>query len=306
MKILPSVVTLATGLLLAHSASAQLRTQEYSVNFTSVNYSAFLTFKSNVGWPPGEGTSGPQYTNPWSRILFTGWPTNSGSQDDSSCNQGGSKDAQCYEEWRVSPSPNGLVLNDEMVPAPQFPNLPWQGGEIISNPNYPFGYGYFQASVYIPAGQGFNRAMAIYSANISAGWPFEMDPFQYTGLNSNGQPSTSDFFLDNTNASGSQTTATWVTGTPCTGWHNVGEDVEASGTTFYFDNKAIWTAPTPANLASDPEMIVYLGQAVGLSNSWEGAPLPSVVSQSMVVKAFRWTPTSGFTAGSPPMLPLPS
>jgi hypothetical protein len=107
--------------------------QIFQDNFTTNN---FLTYNPNVGWPPGVGTSGPQYPQMYSRILFNGWPTNSGSQDPSACNQGGSKDAQCYEEYRTSPAPSGVIFNAENVAAPQFPQFSWQSGEMITNPNF--------------------------------------------------------------------------------------------------------------------------------------------------------------------------
>jgi hypothetical protein len=281
----------------ACAGSAQI----FQDNFTTNN---FLTYNPKVGWPPGVGTSGPQYPQMYSRILFNGWPTNSGSQDPSACNQGGSKDAQCYEEYRTSPAPSGVIFNAENVMAPQFPQFSWQSGEMITNPNFPFGYGFYQWKLFIPPGPGFNRAVS-YSANIAAGWPYEVDPFQFIGLNAVGKPSNSDFFLAMTNANGTQTTSQWITGTPCTGWRNIGIDIEAGGTTFWFQNKPIWTTPTAANLIASPQMIVFVGMAVGLADSWEGAPPASVTNVSMGARNFWYFPTGSFTPGSPPLLPLP-
>jgi hypothetical protein len=303
--LLGSMALAATPFIRGSSAAAAATassSQAFVDNFTAPS---FLTYDPNIGWPPGVGSSGPQYKQMYSRILFNGWPTNTGSQDPSARNQGGSHDAQCYEEFRTCLAPSGIIFNAENVPGLEFPQFDWQSGCIITNPNFPFGFGFFQATVYIPAGRGFNRAMCIYSANIDAGWPYEVDPFQFIGLNEAGKASNSDFFLCMTNDNGTQTTSKWITDTPCTGWRNIGIDIEESGSTYYFQNKPIWTTPTAANLLADPQMIVYFGMSVGMKDSWEGAPASGVTTETMGVKHFSFTPSGSFPPGNPPLLALP-
>jgi hypothetical protein len=301
------VFSLALGISAASAAPPF--TNGYFTNFQNLSAETLTPFANGASWPPSEGVNGPnQYPGKiWMYDLPWGWPTNSGGSDPSDCNQGGSRDAQCYNPLSAAVNPAGLSLNAQNVPSPRFPGLAWQSGAITSNPNYPFTYGFFQARLFIQPSSGFNQAISIYHANLA--WDFELDPFQFIGLNASNQPSTSDFFLDNTANWGSSTTSTWITNTPCTGWHTVGEDVEPTGTTFYFDNKAIWSAPwtaaQQAAISADPSFIVTFGQAVGLANSWEGAPPPGVNNVSMIVRWFKWNKSGTFTTAKMPFLPLP-
>ena len=138
----------------------------------------------------------------------------------------------------------------------------WSSGLITTKQSFSMEYGYFEARVKMPAGQGLWPAFWLLPSNNT--WPPELDIFEQLGKDPNTIYMTSHF-----------NTTTVVNGQvqnklniDTTQWHTYGVDWEKDYITYYVDGVAVAKQPTPADM--NTEMYMLLNMTVG--GSWGGAP----------------------------------
>ena len=222
-------------------------------------------------WPPLKGTPGT-----WSRCFFTGWPTNSGSQDCAARSLASNKEAQCYEDRGVSITAGGLVLTATRD-SNNHHNLPWTSGVIVQNRDVAQLYGFFEAEASLPPGKGFWPAFWLLSADGQ--WPPEIDVIEKVGKDENNVATDAAYRAGVVGGDGA-----WVHA-DLAGLHRYGLLWTADTCTFFLDRRQVGQVATPAN-ARRP-MYMLLNLAVGGSGSWPGEPDPGVSTAQMVVRSVR-------------------
>jgi len=139
--------------------------------------------------------------------------------------------------------------------------LPYTSGLLTTNTTFSQTYGYFEMKAELPAGTGLWPAFWLLATNGS--WPPEIDVMEMLG----NQPTTDYTTLHTGTGNTALGQANTVANTT-TGYHTYGVDWEPNTTTFYFDGKAVFSEPTPADMHSPMYMLANL--AVG--GSWPGDP----------------------------------
>ena len=139
-------------------------------------------------------------------------------------------------------------------------NLPYTSGLLTTKQSFSMEYGYFEARVKMPAGQGFWPAFWLLPADGT--WPPEIDVFEQLGKD----PGTI-YLTEHAAAAGAASTSAVHVDT--TQWHTYGVDWEKDFLTYYIDGVAVARQATPAGM--DKEMYMLLDLAVGGAGSWPGA-----------------------------------
>jgi len=137
-------------------------------------------------------------------------------------------------------------------------------------PGFTFTYGYVEARVKVPRGQGLWPAFWMLPADHS--WPPEIDAMEILG----NQPDVSHMtyhYLDGTGAQAAPG-ATWAGPDFSAGWHTFGVDWQPSAITWYIDGVERWRF-TDAAAITNKASYVLLNLAVG--GSWPGSPDASTV-----------------------------
>jgi beta-glucanase (GH16 family) len=134
-----------------------------------------------------------------------------------------------------------------------------------SAPGFSYTYGYAEARVKVPAGQGLWPAFWQLPADYS--WPPEIDAMEILG----NQPSTTYMHYHYLDAAGNTQGpgASWTGPDFSAGWHTFGVDWEPTAITYYVDGVARWSFTDAANITNKPQYLV-LNLAVG--GNWPGAP----------------------------------
>jgi beta-glucanase (GH16 family) len=132
-------------------------------------------------------------------------------------------------------------------------------------PGFTFTYGYMEARVKVPKGQGLWPAFWTLPADYS--WPPEIDAMEILGQAPNVQHMTYHY----TDASGSSAGpgASWTGPDFSAGWHTFGVDWEPNALTWYVDGVARWTFTDTAAITNKPSYLIF-DLAVG--GDWPGSP----------------------------------
>lgn len=224
----------------------------------------------------GNGTSGSWMTN----FTFGG----EGAYTLSS-----NHESQFYSSETTGPnSPFSLkdgVLNITAFKASNWYNLPYTSGLITTAKSFSMTYGYFEARMQLPAGQGLWPAFWMLPVTPN-GSPTELDSLEMLG----NDPTT---IYSTTHGSSGVSQAFHVSDTSA-GFHTYGVDWEPITTTFYMDGRQLGSTLTPTSMNSPMYMLLNL--AVGGNGSWPGAPNAATITPAtMQVDYVRAYTTAGTT-----------
>ena len=180
-------------------------------------------------------------------------------------------EAEYFSDASVGENPFSLdqgVLTISATPAAPGSNpygLPYDSGVISTHDSFAQQYGYFEASVQMPAGRGLWPGFWMIPSNDS--FSAELDIFEQLG----NDPKITYLTVHDW-AGGDAATSQQVLSGPDTsaGFHTYGVDWEPRTTTFYEDGKALATVATPAGM--NTPMIMMAQLSVGGAGSWPGAP----------------------------------
>jgi beta-glucanase (GH16 family) len=243
------------------------------------------------------------------------WATTYWYQDPTNSN-GASLPSNAEEEWYINSNygptqgvtpwtDNNGVLTITATPTPSWlsgyvNNYSYVSGEINTYHSFLQTYGYFEMRAQLPAGQGFWPAFWLMPENGS--WPPELDVVEALGQNPTELVTTSHSAY-----AGMQSLWTQVPNMT-TGYHTYGMDWEPDYITWYFDGRAVYQIPTPADM--NTPMYIIANLAVG--GNWPG-PADGYSSAQLNIDYIRaYAPggtgassgTSGSTSGgsdpSPP------
>jgi beta-glucanase (GH16 family) len=142
---------------------------------------------------------------------------------------------------------------------------PYNSGLITTFSSFNQLYGYFEMRAQLPAGPGLWPAFWMLPKDHS--WPPELDGVEMLGRD----PGTL-YFSTHTKIDGHDVGHTIPVKVPdvSKGFHTYGVDWRPDTITWYFDDKAVASAPTPPDMHKPMYMLINL--AVGKSGSWPGAP----------------------------------
>ena len=168
-------------------------------------------------------------------------------------------EAEYFSDASVGENPFSLsqgVLTINATPAAPGSNpynLPYDSGVISTHDSFAQQYGYFEASVQMPAGQGLWPGFWMIPSNDS--FSAELDIFEQLG----NDPRTIYEYVHDW-AGGDAATSQQVLSVPDTsaGFHAYGVDWEPATTTFYEDGKALATVATPAGMNTPMIMMAQL------------------------------------------------
>jgi beta-glucanase (GH16 family) len=144
-------------------------------------------------------------------------------------------------------------------------------GQVLTEHSFSQTYGYFEARMQMPAGDG--ALGAFWLLPESGSWPPELDVAEVVGA----APNT----LVNTLHDSGAPDPHWTDVADMTqGFHTYAVDWEPDKITWYFDGQETFETPTTASM--NQPMYVALSTHSGLPGSWPGSPDPSLVSQMKV------------------------
>jgi len=161
-------------------------------------------------------------------------------------------------------------------------------------PGFTFTYGYVEARVKVPKGQGLWPAFWMLPTDHS--WPPEIDAMEILGS----QPNVSNMTYHYLDGAGTHMRpgASWAGPDFSAGWHTFGVDWQPSAITWYIDGIQRWTF-TDAAAITNKASYVLLNLAVG--GSWPGAPDASTVfPANFLVDYLRVWDRFGTPATPPP------
>jgi beta-glucanase (GH16 family) len=224
---------------------------------------------------PPVATTGLTFDDEFNSFLSSpngsvGWMTSYPYGGESARALPGNHEAEYYSDSSVGVNPfsdsNG-VLSISAAPAAAGSNpygMAYTSGLITTYHSFAQQYGYFEASVEMPAGQGLWPAFWMLDTGA---YNTELDVFEVL----ENQPSTIyETIHDNTNIPGDATETIVNPVNTTTGFHTYGVDWEPTTTSFYIDGKLVATQPT-SPLMNAP-MYMLLNLAVGGTGSWPGTP----------------------------------
>jgi serralysin len=166
---------------------------------------------------------------------------------------------------------------------------PWAtftSGLITTQFSFSQTYGYFEAKMKVPTGQGFWPAFWLLPVDRS--WPPEIDAMEAFGAaNPQGEGGVTSIHYAYHDSKTSKSCGDWSnTGVDITkDFHTYGVDVESTGLTYYFDGNA-YAYCTPSSEFDKPfYMIINL--AVGGPGSWPGAASTSSQPKQLLIEYVR-------------------
>jgi beta-glucanase (GH16 family) len=191
------------------------------------------------------------------------------------------KEAEYYSDSSVGVDPFSLadgVLDITAAPGSNPLGLAYNSGLITTARSFAQLYGYFEARVDLPAGQGFWPAFWLLPADGSS--PAEIDIFEVLGNN----PTTAYAAL---HSGTSGKTAFKVNHLPdlSAGFHTYGLSWQADMIRWYIDGNQVAEAATPADMQKPMYMLLNL--AVGDTGSWPGKYDPSLPTGHMLIDYVR-------------------
>jgi hypothetical protein len=254
------VATTALTAVLLAGTSAQAQT----LTFSSTSLS---DWQCGYSWAPG-GNLGAE--------LLSFWP---------------GTDAIPADANPVSSSASGLQLAVFPVP-PDFTagGAPLMGALVTTHGTFSQLYGYFQATIKMPATAGTMGAFWLLPAN--GAWPPEIDIVEALA----NQPTTLFTTAHSSTQSAQEQGVTQVANVTA-GFHTYAVDWEANTVTWYFDGQQVYQIATPADM--HVPMYILLDTGAGTCGSWEGCPASNNILAAMQVSSVEaWT--------SNPHLPPPA
>lgn len=168
------------------------------------------------------------------------------------------------------------------------------GRKYETPPGFTFKYGYVEARVKVPAGQGLWPAFWLLPANYTS--RPEIDVMEILGH----EPNVNHMNYHYLEADGTRgdTGTTWRGTDFSAGWHTFAVDWEPEAMVWYVDGVERWRYTDPATISSEPSYIL-LNQAVG--GTWPGAPDSSTVfpSDYLVDYVRVWSKGSSSSGSAP-------
>lgn len=191
------------------------------------------------------------------------------------------KEAEYYSDDSVGVNPFSLangVLDIAATPGSNPLNLPYNSGVISTAASFAQQYGYFEARLDLPAGQGFWPAFWLLPA--SGLWPPEIDILEFLG-----HDPTTAYASVRSGASGSTTIPIRHLPDLSTGFHTYGLNWQAETITWTIDGNPVAQIATPADMHQPMYMLLNL--AVGGAGSWPGPTDPSKPVAHMLIDYVR-------------------
>jgi beta-glucanase (GH16 family) len=183
----------------------------------------------------------------------------------------GNGEQEYYSDSSVGVNPfsvsNG-VMTITASPGSNSAGLPYNSGILSSYGSFSQTYGYFEANMQLPAGQGLWPAFWMLPA--SNAYSSELDITEVIGSVPTVSNSTVHGMYGSEWDSHFQG---WTVPDTSTGYHTYGVDWEPTTTTFYVDGQAMGSVATPDSMNTPMYMILNL--AVG--GNWPGSPNSSTV-----------------------------
>lgn len=209
--------------------------------------------------------------------------------------------------WSVAGSI--LTLTADKAPAalqPLINNYQFTSGQLNTFHSFNQTFGYFEARMLVPFGQGFWPAFWLLPQSMA--WPPEIDVMEVLG-----KDTTKLYTTVHTQQTGVHTSDGKEITVPdmSAGFHLYGVDWEPDFTVFYFDRQEVFRSPTPA----DMKVPMYMLLDFGVGGFWPGmvdnsTPFPSKMLVDYV-HAYRATgaavaPPPGPPYVAPPPVPVPA
>ncbi|HUB11390.1 MAG TPA: glycoside hydrolase family 16 protein [Acetobacteraceae bacterium] len=221
-----------------------------------------------------------QPTYPWSPDGFTfgdsSWMANPAlvppDADPISCNNGTVTLANFPTPSDVNPASVG----DE----------PRIGGLLTTDGTFSQTYGYFEASIQMPAGQGITAGFWL---DTPSGLAPQLDVAEMIG----GDPTT----LVNTAWPSATAESNWTDVTDMSqGFNTYAVDWEPDYITWYFNGRQTAQIPTPSDMNQPMFLVADINS--GTDGSWEGAPSASLVAQMKIAYVRAYTANPYTTGGA--------
>jgi beta-glucanase (GH16 family) len=162
-------------------------------------------------------------------------------------------------------------------------------------------YGYFEARMKMPAGPGTWPAfwLAALKPAANSDGNVEIDVIEYYGkFTSSYQTAAAVWYKDSKKNKGALDTIHVIDGSLVQDFHSYGVDISPKNIVFFFDNKQVWTQPTPPEL--DGPMYPLVNLALGSGWPIDQTPNPSTLLVDYVHVYGR---DAGPSDGCPPGLP---
>jgi len=178
----------------------------------------------------------------------------------------GNHELEFYSNPAIGVNPFSLQSGALVItasPGSNILNQPYNSGTINTFNSFAQTYGYFEARMQLPSGQGLWPAFWMLPASNT--YTSELDIAEIIGNRPDVLNSTVHGVYDGAwqmHAQGA------LIPDSSQGFHNYGVDWEPGTTTFYFDDKAVLSVPTPDSM--NQPMYMLLNLAVG--GDWPGAP----------------------------------
>jgi beta-glucanase (GH16 family) len=155
------------------------------------------------------------------------------------------------------------------VPAAAVGNCPYISGKLVTNGRFQTTYGYFEARIKMPKGNGFGAAFWL-NPHDGAGWPPEIDITEMVSIN----PTittfavwSNDYGSPATNRGGYLDTRTVDL---TADYHYYALNWQSDFMTWYLDGQQLFQQPTPSDCHQD--FYVILDTTAGMPAGWGGAP----------------------------------
>lgn len=202
------------------------------------------------------------------------------------------KEAEYYSDISVGVDPFSLadgVLDITAAPGNNPLGLAYNSGLITTARSFAQLYGYFEARVALPAGQGFWPAFWLLPADGT--WPPEIDIFEVLG----NSPTTAYASVHSTTAGNTTFKVNYLPDLSA-GFHTYGLSWQADMIRWYIDGNEVAEMATPADM--NKPMFMLLNLAVGDTGSWAGQYDPSLPTGHMQIDYVRaWQYGSGLVTG---------
>ena len=202
------------------------------------------------------------------------------------------KEAEYYSDSSVGVNPFSLddgVLDIAATPGSNPLGLAYNSGIITTATSFAQQYGYFEARLDLPSGQGFWPAFWLLPA--TGGWPPEIDIMEALGHD----PNTAYASLHST-TSGNTTVPIRYLPDLSAGFHTYAVNWRADTITWLIDGNEVAQAATPADMHQPMYMLLNLG--VGDVGSWPGAYDPAKPTGHLLIDYVRaWQDGTGIVTG---------
>jgi Glycosyl hydrolases family 16 len=185
-----------------------------------------------------------------------------------------------------------MVLSDFARPADVSPDmiggLSRIGGQILTQNTFSQTYGYFEASIQMPAGNGVGGAFWLMPQG--GGWPPELDIAEVYG----NSPTT----LITSLVDGTVTNPWHTIPDSSAGFHTYAVDWQPTTITWYFDNQPVFSMPTPPDFNQPMYMIFSLNS--GTDSTPDGPADPALTAQMKIdwVHVYDSNPYAGKAASA--------